>query len=140
MVDADSPKRTRSSLDHAQPAGAGPADRIQIVEEDYRLHQGSYTKVASIEMLEVIGKKEFPTYFATIDRLLAQGGLACVQTIVIPDDRYDRYRKSPGWIEQYIFPGALIPSLGALASASKRAPRLVLSEVHEIGPNYAETL
>lgn len=57
-------------------------------------------------MLEAIGKKEFPTYFATIDRLLAQGGLACVQTILIPDDRYDRYRKSPDWIEQYIFPGA----------------------------------
>ena len=121
-------------------AAAGLTRQIEVVEEDYRLHRGSYTKVASIEMLEAIGEKQFPNYFAAIDRLLERGGLACVQTILVPDDRYDRYRKAPDWIEQYIFPGALIPSLGALAAASKKASRLMLSEVHEIGPNYAETL
>ena len=121
-------------------AAAGLTRQIEVVEEDYRLHRASYTKVASIEMLEAIGEKQFPTYFAAIDRLLERGGLACVQTILVPDDRYDRYRKAPDWIEQYIFPGALIPSLGALAAASKKASRLMLSEIHEIGPNYAETL
>ena len=121
-------------------AEAGIADRITIVEEDYRVHQGSYTRVASIEMLEAIGEKQFPTYFAAIDRLLIPGGRACVQTILVPDNRYDRYRKAPDWIEQYIFPGCLIPSLSALAAAATRSSSLLLSEVHEIGPHYAETL
>ena len=66
-------------------------------------------------MLEAIGEKQFGTYFATIDSLLAPGGMACVQTILVPDERWARYRKTPDWIERYVFPGCLIPSLGALS-------------------------
>jgi cyclopropane-fatty-acyl-phospholipid synthase len=115
-------------------------DRVEIVEQDYRSHRGSYTHVASIEMLEAIGEKQFAPYFAAIDRMLEPGGSACVQTILVPDDRWDRYRRSPDWIERYIFPGCLIPSLGAIASASTRSSRLMIHEVEEIGPGYAETL
>jgi cyclopropane-fatty-acyl-phospholipid synthase len=96
--------------------------------------------VASIEMLEAIGEKQFGSYFATIDRLLEPGVLACVQTILVPDDRWEHYRKSPDWIERYVFPGCLIPSLGALAAASASSSRLMIHEVEEIGINYAETL
>jgi cyclopropane-fatty-acyl-phospholipid synthase len=113
---------------------------VRILDEDYRLHQGSYTKVVSIEMLEAIGERQFPTYFEAIDRLLEPDGVACVQTILIPDDRFDDYRKSPDWIERYVFPGCLIPSLSALAGAATRASRLMIHEVDEIGASYAETL
>ncbi len=113
---------------------------VRILEEDYRSHEGSYTKVASIEMLEAIGERQFPTYFEAIDRLLEPGGLACIQTILIPDDRWDRYRKAPNWIEQYVFPGCLIPSLTALTQAMTRSSRLMVHEVDEIGSHYAETL
>jgi len=113
---------------------------VRILEEDYRSHEGSYTKVASIEMLEAIGERQFPTYFEAIDRLLEPGGLACIQTILIPDDRWDRYRKAPDWIEQYVFPGCLIPSLTALTHAMTRSSRLMVHEVDEIGSHYAETL
>jgi len=130
----------QASLARGRVAAAGLDDRIRIVEEDYRLHRGSYTKVASVEMLEAIGEKQFPVYFETIDRVLEAGGRACVQTILVPDDRWDRYRKSPDWIERYVFPGCLIPSLGALTTASAKASRLQILEVEEIGPNYADTL
>jgi cyclopropane-fatty-acyl-phospholipid synthase len=113
---------------------------VRILLEDYREHEGSYTKVASIEMLEAIGERQFDTYFATIDRVLADDGVACIQTILVPDERWDRYRKSPDWIERYIFPGCLIPSLSALTRSATRASQLQLHAVDEIGPHYAETL
>jgi cyclopropane-fatty-acyl-phospholipid synthase len=132
--------REQASLARQRIAAAGLDDRIEIREEDYRRHQGRYTKVASIEMLEAIGEREFPTYFAAIDRFLEPGGSACVQTILVPDERWDRYRTSPDWIERYVFPGCLIPSLGALTGAMTRASRLEVYGLHEIGPHYAETL
>ncbi|HST14387.1 MAG TPA: class I SAM-dependent methyltransferase [Gaiellaceae bacterium] len=113
---------------------------VRILEQDYRRHEGRYTKIASIEMLEAIGEKQFPTYFAAIDRLLAPDGIACVQTILVPDDRWENYRRTPDWIEQYVFPGCLIPSLTALAHAATGASRLMIYEVNEIGGSYAETL
>jgi cyclopropane-fatty-acyl-phospholipid synthase len=113
---------------------------VRILEQDYREHTGSYTKIASIEMLEAIGEAQFGTYFATLDRLLERHGIACVQTILVPDQRWDRYRRSPDWIERYVFPGCLIPSLSALTRTATRSSRLLVHEVDEIGPHYAETL
>ena len=112
---------------------------VEILEQDYRRTDGEFTKVVSIEMLEAIGEEQFETYFATIDRVLAPGGRAAVQTILVPEQRWDRYRKTPDWIERYVFPGCLIPSLEALARAAK-ATELGIYEVEEIGEHYAETL
>ena len=130
----------QARLARERVARAGLSDRVTVVEQDFREHDGRYTKIASIEMLEAIGEHQFSPYFATIDRVLEPGGIACVQTILIPDDRWDRYRTSPDWIEQYVFPGCLIPSLTALTTAATRSSRLMVHEVDEIGPHYAETL
>ena len=130
----------QAKLARERVAEAGLSDRITILEQDYRQHDGRYTKVASVEMLEAIGERQFGTFFATIDRVLEPQGIACVQTILIPDDRWDRYRKTPDWIERYVFPGCLIPSLTSLAVAATRSSRLLVHDVDEIGPHYAETL
>jgi len=130
----------QAELARRRVAEAGVADRVEIVLSDYREHEGSYAKVVSIEMLEAIGERQFPTFFETCDRLLAPGGIACVQTILVPDQRWDRYRKTPDWIERYLFPGCLIPSLTALTHAMTAASRLMVHEVDEIGGHYAETL
>jgi cyclopropane-fatty-acyl-phospholipid synthase len=113
---------------------------VEIREQDYRTLDGEYTKVVSIEMLEAIGEDQFETYFSTIDRVLAPGGRAAVQTILVPDQRWERYRRTPDWIERYVFPGCLIPSLEALARAAKRSSSLGIYGVEEIGVHYAETL
>ena len=113
---------------------------VEILEQDYRKVEGSFTKVVSIEMIEAIGAAQFGTFFATIDRVLAPGGRAAVQTILVPEQRWDRYRRTPDWIERYIFPGCLIPSLEALAQAAARHSRLGIYAVDEIGEHYAETL
>jgi len=118
-------------------AEAGLADRVEIRLEDFREVEGTFTKVASIEMIEAIGERLLPTFFETVDRLLAPGGRACIQSILIPDARYRRYRSSPDWIERHVFPGCLIPSLGALTAASGR---LRIRGVEHIGRHYGETL
>ena len=113
---------------------------VEIVEQDYRKVAGQFTKVVSIEMIEAIGEEQFGTFFATIDRVLAPGGRAAIQTILVPDQRWERYRRSPDWIERYVFPGCLIPSLEALTRAAAKDSRLGIYSVDEIGDHYAETL
>ena len=130
----------QAELARTRIRAAGLDGRIRILQEDYRVHQGSYTKLASIEMIEAIGEKQFPVFFSACDRLIARGGRACIQSILIPGHRWERYRRSPDWIERYVFPGCLIPSLGALKQAMSRASRLTVEHVEEIGTDYAETL
>jgi cyclopropane-fatty-acyl-phospholipid synthase len=134
---------TGITISHEQAMFARERTRglpVEVIEQDYRTVDGCFTKVASIEMIEAIGADQFGTFFATIDRLLAPGGLAAVQTILVPEQRWDRYRSTPDWIERYIFPGCLIPSLEALTHAAARHSRLGLYGVAEIGEHYAETL
>ncbi len=113
---------------------------VEIREQDYRNVAGRYTKVVSIEMIEAIGADQLGTFFAVIDRVLAPGGRAAVQSILVPEQRWSRYRRTPDWIERYVFPGCLIPSLEALAHAAARSSRLGIYGVEEIGEHYAETL
>ena len=113
---------------------------VEIVEQDYRTVEGEFTKVVSVEMIEAIGEDQLGRFFATIDRVLAPGGRAAIQTILVPEQRWERYRRSPDWIERYVFPGCLIPSLKALTVAAAKDSRLGIYDVHEIGEHYAETL
>jgi cyclopropane-fatty-acyl-phospholipid synthase len=132
--------REQAELARRRISDAGLTDRVTILEQDYRSHRGTYTRIASIEMIEAIGEREFPAFFRAVDRFLAPGGAACVQSILMPEHRYDRYRRAADWIERYVFPGALIPSLGALTDAMGRSSTLSVASVEEIGVHYAETL
>jgi cyclopropane-fatty-acyl-phospholipid synthase len=127
----------QAELARRRVADAGLADRVEVRLQDFREVEETFTKVASIEMIEAIGEPLLPTFFETVDRVLAPGGRACIQSILIPDARYRRYRSSPDWIERYVFPGCLIPSLGALVQA---AGPLRIREVEHIGAHYGETL
>lgn len=130
---------SQASFARERIAAAGLQDLVEIREQDYRLTRGAFTKIASIEMLEAIGLAEYETYFSAIDRLLAPDGLVCLQTIGVPDHRFERYRRRPDWIQQTIFPGSLLPSLGSLAKAVATT-RLQIHGAEEIGIGYARTL
>ena len=135
---------TGLTISPAQAGSPGSGRRgldVRILEQDYRVHEGSYTKIASIEMIEAIGERQFGTYFSTIDRLLEPDGVACVQSILVPGPALaSATARRPDWIERYMFPGCLIPSLAALAQAVAASSRLLIHEVDEIGAHYAETL
>jgi cyclopropane-fatty-acyl-phospholipid synthase len=130
----------QAALARKRVAGAGLSHRVEIVERDFRELGGRYTAIASIEMLEAVGERLWRPFFAACDRLLAPGGRACVQTIVVPDERFARYRASVDWIERYVFPGCLIPSLAALDGARADASSLRRVRTERIGAGYAPTL
>ncbi len=119
---------------------AGLADRVELRLQDYRTREGTYTAIASTEMIEAIGHRELPRFFASVDRLLAPNGIACMQAIAMPDQRYDRYRRSRDWISEYIFPGGNLPSLEAMTRAMASRSQLVVADVEDIGIHYARTL
>ncbi len=115
-------------------------DRITPLLCDYRKLEGRFDKIVSIEMLEAVGHEYYGTFFRTIDRLLKPNGLAVIQVITIPDQRYADYRRSTDWIQKHVFPGAVVPSLEALSRAMTRDSQLMVESLENIGIHYARTL
>ena len=119
---------------------AGLEDLVDIRYCDYRELQGQFDKIVSIEMLEAVGHAYYGTFMRVCDRVLKPGGRVVLQVITIPDQRYDAYRRKPDWIQKYIFPGGMLPSLTELCRAMKRDSSLGVDELHNIGPHYPRTL
>jgi cyclopropane-fatty-acyl-phospholipid synthase len=131
--------REQHALATARVAAAGLADRVSIEYRDYRDLDGAFDKIVSIEMLEAVGHEYLPSYFATCARVLAPGGRLALQSITMPDDRFDAYRKRVDWMQTYIFPGSCIPSLAVIRRVA--APvGLTMVHADDIGPSYAATL
>ena len=107
--------------------------------QDYRDEQRQYDGIASIEMFEAVGEQYWPVYFATLKRSLRPDGRAVVQTILIDDARFERYRKSTDFIQQYVFPGGMLPSARRFTEEAARAGLTVTGQ-ETFGLDYAETL
>ena len=117
----------------------GIADRVDLRLQDYRDVQGPFDKVASIEMFEAVGEKYWPAYFAKIAEVLKPGGRAGLQIITIRDDLFERYRTRVDFIQQYVFPGGMLPSMRRLDEETSRAG-LTRDGVDKFGVSYADTL
>ncbi len=118
----------------------GISDRVQLQLTDYRDLSGEYDKLVSIEMIEAVGHEYFDTYFAKCSSLLKNDGLFALQAITIPDQRYDRYRKSVDFIQRYIFPGGCLPSISAMTGSLARVTDLRLAHFEDFAEHYARTL
>jgi cyclopropane-fatty-acyl-phospholipid synthase len=124
---------------NARLTKAGLASMAELRLCDYRDSDGQYDAVASIEMFEAVGESYWPSYFECIARSLKPGGRACVQTIVIADELFERYRKGTDFIQQFIFPGGMLPS----PSVFKRLAQehgLRVTDSFGFGIDYANTL
>jgi cyclopropane-fatty-acyl-phospholipid synthase len=121
-------------------AEAGVADRVQVLLRDYREARGSYDAVVSVEMIEAVGAEYWPTFFRTLDRLLAPGGRVGLQSITMGHDRLLATRGSYSWIHKYVFPGGLIPSVTALEQNLTAHTGLRIEHRRSFGPDYATTL
>jgi cyclopropane-fatty-acyl-phospholipid synthase len=118
---------------------AGLDDRVTLEFCDYRDVQGRYDNVVSIEMYEAVGERFWPAYFRALRDRLKPGGRAVVQAITIAEERFERYRHSTDFIQQFIFPGGMLASLSVLHAQASRAG-LTVRSTHAFGLDYAETL
>ena len=132
---------SREQLEYARARlqRAGLADRVDLQFRDYRDIEGRYDHIVSIEMIEAVGERYWPDYFATLKRHVMPGGSAIVQAIVIADDFFERYRKHPDFIQTYVFPGGMLLSPSSLREQCRQAG-LKVAELYSFGLDYARTL
>ncbi len=121
-------------------ARQGLTDKIELLDRDYRLLEGQYDKVVSVEMIEAVGRRYLPGFFAKLNSLLKPGGLLMLQAITMADQRFKAYCRSEDFIQKHIFPGGFLPSMSLMSDIIARQTELVVRDVHDIGLDYARTL
>jgi len=123
----------------ARIGAAGLAERVEVLDRDYRDLEGTFSKVVSVEMVEAVGLERLPGFFATIERRLAPAGLAAIQSITLAERFFEGAKRGVDFIQRHVFPGGAVPSLTALFRAAATT-RLTPVEVEDLGPDYARTL
>jgi cyclopropane-fatty-acyl-phospholipid synthase len=132
--------REQQALAARRAADAGLAGRVRVELRDYREIEGTFDAICSWEMVEAVGERYWDDYFTALDQHLAPGGRIGLQTITMPNDRMLATRRTYTWIQKYIFPGGLLPSLTAIQNSLESQTRLRITDRADFGPHYAETL
>ncbi len=132
---------SREQLNYARARvrEAGLEDRIELRLQDYRDLNQRFDHIVSIEMFEAVGEAYWPVYIKTLRNCLKPGGRAALQVITIAEERFEYYRRNTDFIQKYIFPGGMLPSVevfGQLAGAG----RLRIVDRLMFGKHYAHTL
>ena len=131
--------REQRALAARRVAEAGLAGRVSVELRDYRDVDGRFDAICSVEMLEAVGERYWDAYFAALDRHLAPGGRIGLQTITMAHDRMLATRDTYTWIQKYIFPGGLLPSVTAIQDSLARTT-LRITGREDFGAHYAQTL
>jgi cyclopropane-fatty-acyl-phospholipid synthase len=119
--------------------GRNLQDRITLLQQDYRALSGSYDQLVSIEMIEAVGHAYLTDYFSMCGSLVKPKGRIVLQTISMPDDRYQRYLRTNDFIREVVFPGSCCPALSAMVEAAHGAG-LEMIDLEEMNYHYAQTL
>ncbi len=119
---------------------ASLADKITLLQQDYRELSGQFDKIVSVEMIEAVGAEFYPTFFGKLEKLIKPGGMVALQAITMTDQYFEKAKHNADFIKRYIFPGSCIPSITALLNAATQSSGLVLHNMEDLTPNYAETL
>lgn len=112
--------------------------RADIQLRDYRDIDGRYDNIVSIEMIEAVGAKYWPSYFSVLKRNLAEGGRVLLQTITVKDSFFERYKASSDYIRQYVFPGGMLLS-DSVIKAQARNVGFEVRDHYAFGQDYART-
>jgi cyclopropane-fatty-acyl-phospholipid synthase len=132
--------REQLELTCERVGAAGVPGRVDVRLQDYREVEGEYDAIVSVEMIEAVGEAYWATYLATLDRLLAPGGKVSIQTITMAHERVLATRRSFSWVQKYIFPGGIIPSLQSIDDTLAAHTTLRVTQRRELRAHYARTL
>lgn len=121
-------------------AREGLQDKVNILLQDYRLVEGKFDKLLSIEMIEAVGHEFYREYFSRCSALLKPNGMMLIQAITIQDQRFDYARKNSDFIQRYIFPGGCLPSTGVIAQHITGDTDMQIVGLEDITLDYARTL
>ena len=117
----------------------GLNEKVTVEFKDYRDINGKYDYISSIEMFEAVGQKYWSVFFEKIKNCLNNNGLATLQIITISEDKRELYQKNQDFIQQYIFPGGVLPSKKQIFQTATSLG-LKLNEFNSFGNSYANTL
>lgn len=138
---------TTTTISDAQYAEArkrieahGLAEKITLLQKDYRELTGNYDKLVSIEMIEAVGHKYLPDFFEKCERLLKPDGIMLIQAITIADQKYAQYARSVDFIQRYIFPGGCVPSNARMVQLIAEKTDMVVRQINDFGLDYARTI
>ena len=118
----------------------GLADKVTVLLQDYRLIEGTFDKLLSIEMIEAVGHEFYREYFSKCSSLLKSKGLMLIQAITIQDQRFEYAHKNTDFIQQYIFPGGCLPSNTIVAQHINEDTDMQIVGLEDITQDYARTL
>ncbi len=118
---------------------AGLNEKVNIEIKDYRDLKGKYNSIASIEMIEAVGQNYLESYFNTIKNHLSGSGKAAIQSIIIDDSLFNRYKNKQDFIQKYIFPGGFLPSKKSLYKHCE-SNGLILDKYNSYAKDYSDTL
>jgi cyclopropane-fatty-acyl-phospholipid synthase len=109
--------------------------------QDYRdiCTEQPFDAIVSIEMIEAVGESYWPSYFAQLSALVKRGGKIGLQAITIDESRFEHYRHSTDFIQQYIFPGGMLASPTRLKHEVETVG-LTWERADDFGFDYAQTL
>ncbi len=113
--------------------------KLNVIYKDYREHHGEYSRIYSIEMFEAVGIQYWQTYFEKIKDLLKPSGVFSMQTIVIFEDFFERYTRKIDFIQKYIFPGGMLPSVKALEKIANQK-KFDFQIKNQMADSYYQTL
>jgi cyclopropane fatty-acyl-phospholipid synthase-like methyltransferase len=132
-----------AALARDRAARADVTDLVRVDQRDYRelaADPGSYDAIISVEMIEAVGPSYWPVYFQTLERLLAPQGRIGLQAMTMRHDRMIKTSTTYTWIDKYIFPGGLIPSIPAIEQTLACHTGLQVLDRHAFGDHYRATL
>ena len=118
---------------------ANLAEKVKIVFCDYRNISGKFDKIISIEMFEAVGSEYWSAFFKKVESVLKPKGSISLQLITIDDKIYDVYKINPDFIQKYIFPGGMLPSMKVLKNILGNTS-LNIKSIDSYANDYAKTL
>lgn len=118
---------------------AGLSDLVNFKLQDYRDERGKYDGIASIEMFEAVGEKYWPAYFDCVKNCLYPGKQATLQIITIQEARWEIYRRGVDFIQKYIFPGGMLPTVEKLENIANQKKFTFLVK-NQMADSYHQTL